>query len=48
MWWARVVVLVSSMGTNLMFVLFCVAAVYAAFNREEIKQGHIPVFSSGN
>ncbi len=30
------------MGTNLIFLLCCVAAVFAAINREEIKAGNVP------
>ncbi len=30
------------MGTNVMFILCCVAAVFAAINREEIKAGNVP------
>jgi len=37
------------MGTNFIFVLCCVAAVFAAINREEIKAGNIPsVLASNN
>jgi hypothetical protein len=29
------------MGTNLIFVLCCIAAVFAAMNREDIKAGNM-------
>jgi hypothetical protein len=32
-----------AMGTNLLFILCCAVAVYAAINREDIKAGNLPV-----
>jgi hypothetical protein len=37
------------MSTNVLFIFCCVAAVYAAINREDIKAGNMPsVFASAD